>query len=510
MAFGLSMLFGASASVDPAVEALTQEQAALSAAKAEAIDRARATAKEQGRQPTMTDYLQSAMAMPELGQNAAVIANLSGQTLDGFLIRKEDLELTAQHAAKDLGQFFPGQQESQQEATEQREGIRAVNNVYDTNADGKINVEAISKFCDETKGHWKFDGACFHGCTFQPATTLEVLNHAVGATYADITLCGLEPGEVLTIGTMETGNGKAREVFSNVKLRNAENETGGHYGTIRIAANCTLNGFSAEGGRAEIVIAPGGQINQCTADNETLSLKAHPGSKMFLPCFNEVNFTPDSGMSGVNMQGDIMSDRTYGFTKSNLNGMNFDRCNISGIAFESTDLTGATFRNAQRIADCVFKDVTGLETVAFDHAHVHNVTIEHKGQSHHCTNLADLQQFQNNFTAINAAIAIGQGMDVSTRNLAPAERATEFHATNAVVSNPDALAKPTTAMNEAPAATTGGDRISTERTTIAYGGDTGNIDSTLATARNDNRAVPITEEALAARVADIMKSHMKM
>lgn len=465
MAFSLSALFSSQALADDTVGEMAQAQAAIATAKQNALELARATAQSENRQPTLTDYYQSAMTMPELGQNGRIIADLSGQKLDGFLIRKDDIH------------------------PEPEQGIRNMRNFINADGNDSVEVEAIGKFYSDVQNYMKFDGAQFHNVTFQPATTLEIVCSAKGATYANITLDGLDKGEVLTIGTMETGSGRAREVFSNVHLINDKG------GTIRVAANATLNGLSAKQGHTVLEIAGEGQVNQLDMKNETVSLKAHSNSRMFMPRFDNVNFTEDSGMSGAILQGDS-SDR-YGFIGGNMRGMKFDGADISGIIFDKVDMQNASFRDAQRLSNCVFKDID-ITKIDFSGADIHNLTVIKDGQTHVLPDLKAVQQFQLAQPAINAALEIGRGLGASIASLS--KSSVELSQTPiADLQRGPVLVRPDS-PGELTATPTGGDSV---RTLIVGGEHLASISDVQSDRQgaNENALTLNTPEAREARYA---------
>lgn len=88
-------------SSEPAVDPIVQQRATVRALKEEALARAAAEARSESRMPTMTDYF---IACELLGQErkamldeqqiqwgSKVYVDMSGLTIQGFLIRKDDL-----------------------------------------------------------------------------------------------------------------------------------------------------------------------------------------------------------------------------------------------------------------------------------------------------------------------------------------------------------------------------------------------------------------------------------
>lgn len=87
----------AQAEMDP----LAAQRARIKGFKEEALERASVDARAQGRMPTLTDYFIACEMLGELRReliaseglswNYKVYTDMSGLTIDGFLIRREDL-----------------------------------------------------------------------------------------------------------------------------------------------------------------------------------------------------------------------------------------------------------------------------------------------------------------------------------------------------------------------------------------------------------------------------------
>lgn len=314
-------------------ESLTNETALVHQARQTAMGLAHATAAAENRQPNLTDYWHAAMLQPELQGNPRMIADLSGMTLDGFVIRAEDLTPNAQTRA-------------------------VMGDLYDLDGNGQINVEAIDNFFREASTHMNFNNVQFHNVTFQPATTLEIFAHTQGAQFANIRLDGLGAGETLTIGT-NGQPGANRESYSNVRVINDQG------GIIRVNSNATVNGLVLENGNTVLDVAPGGRVNGLSVTSETVSLQMQSMGELFLPSFDTANFTPASSMCGAIIRGNPMDAAFHGFRNSNLNGLNFANANISGIDFQSCDVTGAVLDGA-RLSNVTFSCDMDLTTASMN------------------------------------------------------------------------------------------------------------------------------------------------
>ena len=376
-----------------APDADIEEQSRLAGYKADALQKARETAAREkpARAPTLTDYFKAALTIPGLEGKAEEIADLSGQLLDGFLIRHEDIYPTVDQQKANMADAKGPSVEP---------GIGALRNFFDADGNGTIEPVEISSFYKKVQDNMRFDGTQFHNVTFQPATTLEIFNKAEGAQFANITLDGLKKDEVLTIGTMETGEGRPREIFRNVRLIKDEG------GTITVAANATLNVLTVEGGNTVLIIASGAQVKQLSVKDEEISLNVQQNGQLFLPSFEGASFTPDSSMRGAVLRGNTMDDRFYGFKNCALNGMSFEKASLSGMIFDSTDLSGVSFKGA-RLADCVMKD-TDLAKADFAGVSIHNLTIERGGQRIRVDTPEQLQDYVSKENAVNLALNIGR------------------------------------------------------------------------------------------------------
>lgn len=314
-------------------DGLSNETLLIQNARETAMGLAHATAAAENRQPNLTDYWHAAMLQPELQGNPRMIADLSGMTLDGFVIRAEDLTPNAQTRA-------------------------VMGDLYDLDANGEINVEAIDNFFREASTHMNFNTVQFHNVTFQPATTLEIFAHTQGAQFANITLDGLGAGETLTIGTSGQP-GANRESYSNVRVINDQG------GIIRVNGNATVNGLVLENGNTVLDVAPGGRVNGLSVNSETVSLQMQSMGELFLPSFDNANFTPASSMCGAIIRGNPMDAAFHGFRNSNLNGLNFANANISGIDFQSCDVTGAMLDGA-RLSNVTFSSDMDLTAASMN------------------------------------------------------------------------------------------------------------------------------------------------
>lgn len=367
---------------------------ALFERKTQALGMARATAEAEGRAPNLTDYWRAALTMPELEGNASKISDLSGQTLDGFTIRYEDIypDQATLDSMRDVQgpKIEPGA----------NNGIRNLRNFLDADGNGTIEPEEISDFYREVQANMNFSGAQFHNVTFQPATTLEIFSHANGAQFANITLDGLGAGETLTIGTQREHPGANRESYANVRLINDQG------GIIRVNSNATVNGLALENGNTVLEVAGGGQVNQLQVTGETVALVIQPQGQLFLPSFEGATFTPSSSMRGAILRGNMMDDRFYGFRNCDLTDLSFENATISGTSFEGSTMKNVSFRGA-RLSDTTMKNVD-LSSVDFTGVSPHNLTIENNGISTRIDSIEQLNDYVKQQSVMNQAAAIGR------------------------------------------------------------------------------------------------------
>lgn len=347
---------GAARSVEPEVSDIDREAQQLQSLKQTALDTAKQMAADEGRVPNMTDYFRSALSLSEQAQeqglqwNARVIADISGLTLDGFTVRKQDIYPTAEQRA-DMRDVLPGRAAS--EATPGAEGVGAQRDLYDLDGD-----QAVSDFYTEVQAQLRCDNTKFLNCTFHPATTLEIVDNGRGGKFGNVTFDGMERGETLTLGSGKHGTG---EVFHDVHFTNIQG------GTIVVNDYATVGNLHLEGQTTALEIRGRAQVNDLHANGaHIVHLTAGVGARIERAVFEGATIDMASDLAGS-----VWTNAE--FKDANLRDVNFRGAHLNGAHFQGSDMEGVSFAGA-RLSNVSFQDVS-LSGVDFAEAQLHNVRI---------------------------------------------------------------------------------------------------------------------------------------
>lgn len=351
MAFSFASLFARPADPDMgADDEFARESAQLTTLKQEALGLAKELAASENREPNLTDYFRSALSMTERAEemglrwDGRVIANLSNLTLDGFTVRKADIYPDAQQRA-DMRDVMP--------AREKREGVTAMRDMHDLDGDG-----AVADFYTEVQAQLRCDHTKFLNCTFQPATTLEIVDNGRGAQFGNVTFDGMGAEDTLTLGSGKHGG---TEKFHGVHFKNIQG------GTVVVNDYAIVNDLYLEGQTTALHIGGRAQVNDLHADGaHIVKLSADPGARIERAVFNGATIDLASDLTGS-----VWTNAE--FKNANLRDVNFAGATLSGAHFEGTDLKGVNFKGA-RLSNVSFQD-TELAGVDFTSAQLHNIRI---------------------------------------------------------------------------------------------------------------------------------------
>lgn len=348
---------------EPESSALPDMAALQDSLKNIAEKNAREAALQEGRQPTLTDYFAAAMSLSEQAAGAGVkwttevMADFSGRTLDGFTIRRIDLNPAAaldpqtahrysadeQNAAAEVMRTLRAVIPLSEGATKATEdGVEQLTDTYNLDGNDQIDVEEVSGFYKKLEDSLNFTKANFHNVTFHPASTLCILEHAEGASYGRVVLNGLEAGETLQLGSSQ------QERFNNVSLINAEG------GTVKVGGrvdNLQLNGHDVQ-----LVVAAGGQVNALQASSEQLNITMEPGGTLRRPSFENVTLAEGSSFAGAFIEGNRTDGLLAGFRNSDLSNADFSHAQVSGIEFDNVTFGAHSFAGAS-LRNTVFSNV---------------------------------------------------------------------------------------------------------------------------------------------------------
>ncbi len=356
----LGRLFGRStndatkvpAPAEPASQ-LSPEAQILFDYKSEALALAKASASAQGNKPTMTDYF---IATQQIGEKYAdqmaiqgvkwtptVIADLSGQRIDGFQINKSDMQpskqtlmaasLRASQSAQEQGRkptlsdTLAALQQVQQ-SKEKLPSIESMKDMMDLDGD-----HAISSFFAAIDHHADFKGTVFSNVDFHPAGTLmrdgeNGVALTEGASFNNVKFDGMGPEDALTLSK---GN------YQNIHFTNIKG------GSIAIADGTMVDGMDIRGAYASLSIGRASLSNLDATGAHIVHLDAAPGAQI-----SQANFEGATIDMASNLQGSTW--KNVAFTDANLIDVDMSGAALNNVRFNKTamaglDLSGATLNN---------------------------------------------------------------------------------------------------------------------------------------------------------------------
>lgn len=325
---------------------------------------AREAAASEGRQPNLTDYFAAAMSLSDQAAGAGVkwttevMADFSGRTLDGFTIRRIDMNPARALDPETAHEYSADEQEAARQAQHTlraviplgegttkntEEGVERLTDTYNLDGNDQIDVEEVSGFYKKLEESLNFNKTNFHNVTFHPASTLCILENAEGATYGRVVLDGLNEGETLQLGQSQ------QERFNNVSLINAEG------GTVKVGGivdNLQLNGHEVQ-----LVVAAGGQVNALQASSEQMNITVEAGGTLKRPSFENVTLAEGSSFAGAFIDGNRSDGKLAGFRNSDLSQADFSKAQISGIEFDNSTFGKDSFAGAS-LRNTVFNNVS--------------------------------------------------------------------------------------------------------------------------------------------------------
>lgn len=376
-----------------------------------AWENAQAVAKSENRTPDFTDYFIAAAEMAPQAESLGIawthkeIADFSNMKINGVTARLEDFDPFSDQAdpavkasvIKRIGDAMARHGQGTEENSEAR-AKAAQRNLFDLDSNGTIEPEEISTFYADVRKNLNFSGAELTNVTFQPATTLQIVQNAKGAQYANVEFDGLDT--VLEMGSgqpLNASNPKG-DRFHNVRLHDVKAASMDEQGLViesggglHLNRNTTIDRFQLDGSGATISLAgPGGgmgnrgaQINGFKADGtDDLVLELEPGSRLTQVNFNGNRINPRSVLKGEWHGGEMnnvdMSGVTFGGT-------------ITSMVINNPKLENATFQGT-RFSNVNFSAVNdfGEFREAMQGASFHAVTVN----GHAMNSLADLDKIE--------------------------------------------------------------------------------------------------------------------
>lgn len=507
-AFGFGGRNGAT--LDPLVQAFENEKDSLFAYKREALELAQKTAQERGdgSRPTMTDYFIASQTVGELraDEMAArgvqwtpkVIADLSGQHIEGFQINKADMEpsqnlrqfatIRATEMAQSQGRkatlpdILRAMQSIQQSGEKipsmasLQSGIESLKDEMDLDGD-----HAINDFFADIDHHARFEGTIFSNVSFHPAGTLmrdgeNGVALTEGASFENVTFDGMGAEDAVTL---------ARGSYTNIAFSNIKG------GAIEIADGTQVNGMNIRGAQASLHIGRAALSNLDATGAHIISLEAKAGAQISQATFVGATIDMASELHGSQW-------RNVTFKEANLGHVDMAGTTLSGVHFTNTNLEGLNLSGAT-INDMV---VDGKPITSTDQLTALGVTVDSQTvASASADRIRDYELAKIRETMQEAVASIGSG--------APATTAPKQLTTPLAEANPnDTLANIARANEVATvnAANNGSDPIAAARTAMIAAGVVGGAsvstrDVALTTqVASLERTVPVAEQASGANM----------
>lgn len=292
-------LFGSASSTPEVSDPLAEETAAVRTLIGEAITNARTAALAEGRQPNLSDYMEAANDLSGraeqqgLAWGPRVFADLSGQRLEGFVIRQEDL--------------YPSQ--------EQKDLMK---DVLDLD-----NDQAINDFYAAFQTQFSLNNAVLEGVTFKPATTFDA-NRAEGARFNNVTFDGMGADDQIVLGQGQ---------YTNIHFINI------NHGQIVVSDGANIRGLDLQGQTASLEIGRA-QITGLEAEGSTIvSLTATPGARI-----TQANFNGATIEEASRLQGTVWDNGTFHGT--DLRGVDFQGARLTNVQFVNCEVENLSFRGA--------------------------------------------------------------------------------------------------------------------------------------------------------------------
>lgn len=314
----------------------------------------------------LTDYYVEAMnlaAEQHLMLTGSMIADLSGQTVNGLTFRADDYTLNNPTDRERVAEAM-----SKMVASAAQTGAADMRDFYDLDCNGQVTPAAIDAFAGEVGNNGKYEGTNFLLAKFQPASTFHMVHNAPGASFGNITCDGLE-GE-FTIGDGRNGDStRGRSNYHNINFTNCEAGS-----EVIVNKFATVHGLNVEDrSKCGITVEYGAQVNGLHIEGGTVSLTCKPGAILNHPQFNDCTINPYDASS---FEG--ASIRNPQIENVNMARQNFTNARISGGHIKDSDLSGSDFTNAS-LSDIEISGCGGMKAAyeSFkDCASLHNVWIE--------------------------------------------------------------------------------------------------------------------------------------
>lgn len=308
MAFLGISLFGTSAAA--AAPAEPDEASRLFALRRTALDLAAATARHENRQPTLADYITAAESLrgqvetQGLQWGPRVYANLSGQTIRGFLIRREDIDAAP----------------------------------------------------PEFQTNLSFERSIFDETVFRPATSYEP-ERSQGASFTNVTFDGMGEGDLVVLKRLENGRG-GDIPYQDISFTHIQG------GVITIDDGANIQGLSIAGATAHLDIGRAVISRLEATDAHLLSFTAARGAQFNTVIFNGATIAGNSQLTGtvwnnatfngtnldsVDLSGAQLTN--VSFVGAHVTNMNLSGARLNGVSFVDVDLSALQFDANTRLTN---------------------------------------------------------------------------------------------------------------------------------------------------------------
>jgi uncharacterized protein YjbI with pentapeptide repeats len=331
---------------------MSAEAKALFDYKRDALDMAKQMASERGSPATMTDYFIAAqrigesradeMAAQGIQWTPAVIADLSGQRIDGFEINKEELQprreaiMLASARARDAAveEGRPATLvDTLQELQKIQQSGEHVPSIEDMKDEMDLDGDHTIAFYEVIDHHADFKGTVFANTSFHPAGTLmrgdeNGVALTEGASFENVTFDGMSPDDHLQL---------ARGDYENIHFTNIRG------GEIEVMDGTQIDGMDIRGAHASLTIGHASVSRLDARDANIVTLHAAPGAEINQAIFQRTTIDMASELEGSTWRNVQIKDSNL--VELEGAGMKLYNVSISNTKVDGWDLTGATIEN---------------------------------------------------------------------------------------------------------------------------------------------------------------------
>lgn len=336
--------------------------------KKQALHAAREEATQRGDSqtpalPTLVDYFIAAIRLGESHANEMqrqgiqwtprVIADLSGQQIEGFSIQQDALEPSLSlRTAATLGALESAHQAgrsatlidmlealqhlqhtgTKREASQQMLDLMQENITNLRDAAGPGGEQALHHFFAEISSHCRFENTRFENVTVSPASSLMRDGHngaalTENAHFHRVTFDGLHAEDTLTL---KRGN------YQDISFTHLNG------GTIIVADGTEIEGMNLKGAQASLKIGNAKLSKLDATGAHIVTLEASAGAIL-----REANFSGTTIDMASNLNGSIW--KSVNFHEANLGHVDLRGAELNEVRFTKTDLQGLDLRGAKLI-----------------------------------------------------------------------------------------------------------------------------------------------------------------